>query len=121
LIELGGAVRCLKSHFAELAFNPHDHRTGQGGAFAVVGFVNLKRSYRRTRSFCGRGCVNGWLRWIISASDLTEQREVLATAQRPMTALLAVWRRRAAPSGRVSWTGDGQKELAPLKMERAVS
>ncbi|AGI66911.1 DNA repair protein RecN [Octadecabacter antarcticus 307] len=119
MIELGEAQSGVETCIAELAFNPHDLEQAEERLFAIRG---LARKHNVLPDELGpfadslRGRLGALDR---SASDLADLRAVLATAQAMYDAAAG-----SLSDARRKWATKLDKamakELAPLKMERAV-
>jgi DNA repair protein RecN (Recombination protein N) len=119
MIELDEAQSGVETCIAELAFNPHDLEQAEERLFAIRG---LARKHNVLADELGpfaealRGRMAALDR---GASDLAELAEVLATAQAAYDGAAV-----SLSDARRKWAGKLDKamakELAPLKMERAV-
>ena len=119
MIELGEAQSGVETCIAELAFNPHDLEQAEERLFAIRGLARKHNVLADELGPFADGLRERMAALDRGASDLAELAEVLATAQAAYDGAAG-----SLSDARRKWAGKLDKamakELAPLKMERAV-
>ena len=119
MIELGEAQSGVEICIAELAFNPHDLEQAEERLFAIRGLARKHNVLADELGPFADGLRERMAALDRGASDLAELAEVLATAQAAYDGAAG-----SLSDARRKWAGKLDKamakELAPLKMERAV-
>jgi DNA repair protein RecN (Recombination protein N) len=119
MIELGEAQSGVEICIAELAFNPHDLEQAEERLFAIRGLARKHNVLANELGPFADGLRERMAALDRGASDLAELAEVLATAQAAYDGDAG-----SLSDARRKWAGKLDKamakELAPLKMERAV-
>jgi DNA repair protein RecN (Recombination protein N) len=119
MIELGEAQSGVEICIAELAFNPHDLEQAEERLFAIRSLARKHNVLADELGPFADGLRERMAALDRGASDLAELAEVLATAQAAYDGDAG-----SLSDARRKWAGKLDKamakELAPLKMERAV-
>jgi DNA repair protein RecN (Recombination protein N) len=119
MIELGEAQSGVETCIAELAFNPHDLEQAEERLFAIRGLARKHNVLADELGPFADGLRERMAALDRGASDLAELAEVLVTAQAAYDGAAG-----SLSDARRKWAGKLDKamakELAPLKMERAV-